>query len=339
MTTRFVPLEHILTPDQLPEDRTQWKEAIYEKVHDIGYVILRGFDVHDKERFQTFLEDDLSVKSWNYFKRMKVRLKIMQPLIAWVRRLSLDIIGYNSRRNFVNEKLLQLACVENAVQGPHVESGIYNKRARYLFMHCEVAPQTWGETGIADLKTVYENLQPETRKTIHNAWQKFEITSVNPLNWIQRVLITLARIKHYRRPDNCMQLQMGYSPMVCQHPNSGALCPQIWSYRSADVQEIANQTFPERAPLDQDQMTSVVQQNWTPISRDGTPIENADSIHRELTQVTFDNAYLIKWQAGDMAMVDNIRCAHWRMNGVAEEPRKIFQLQSEPFFASDMAAP
>lgn len=127
--------------------------------------------------------------------------------------------------------------------------------------------------------------------------------------------------------------------MVCQHPNSGLLCPQIWGYRSDYVQEIANKTFPERAPLDKDHTTTAIQQEWTLVNSDDSLIDNGDSILKELIQVSFDHSRLIKWQAGDMAIIDNIRCAHWRMNGVPDQPRKIYQVQSEPFFASDMAAP
>ena len=55
----------------------------------------------------------------------------------------------------------------------------------------------------------------------------------------------------------------------------------------------------------------------------------------ELINATFENSRLVRWQPGDITIVDNIRCAHWRMNGYADQPRKIYQLQAEPFLATD----
>lgn len=57
----------------------------------------------------------------------------------------------------------------------------------------------------------------------------------------------------------------------------------------------------------------------------------------ELIEATFSHSRLVRWREGDVTIVDNIRCAHWRMNGHSNQPRAIYQLQAEPFLASDLA--
>ena len=46
----------------------------------------------------------------------------------------------------------------------------------------------------------------------------------------------------------------------------------------------------------------------------------------------FKHAYLVNWQKGDLALIDNVRIGHWRMNG-EQGMRKLVQIQVEAFNA------
>ena len=44
----------------------------------------------------------------------------------------------------------------------------------------------------------------------------------------------------------------------------------------------------------------------------------------------YRDALLLQWQKGDVAIVDNIKIAHWRMNG-KQGNRKLIQIQANVF--------
>ncbi|MDF1782322.1 MAG: TauD/TfdA family dioxygenase [Alcanivoracaceae bacterium] len=328
---RYASLPHIVTPADLPIDRSQWKEFVYEKTRELGYIVLRGFDLDDAQQFQSFLEKDLKIKLWNVFNK----LKVAGPIITFVRRITDGILGAGDNRSYINSQLQQLGRIENSVQGPHIEGGVYNRRARYLFMFCEQAAQNWGETGVADMHKVFQSLPAATQDALRNSWQQFEFTSIKRVNWLERLILTLGRIKHYLRSDGYQQMVLDYIPFVCEHPETGLPCPQIWAYLGDSVYSAASETFPERTPLDKECMASTWQMKWTLSDRNGTEIPEGVKLMDELIKATFEHSRLIKWQTGDITVVDNIRCAHWRMNGHADQPRKIFQLQAEPYLSTD----
>jgi len=328
---RVVGAEHIITPADLPADKRNWQEAIYAKTHALGYIVLRGFDIKDAEHFQEFLQQELNIEPWNVFNK----LKMAGPIITLIRRITDGILGAGDNRSYLNAQLQKLGAIENSVQGPHVEGGVYDKRARYLFMYCEEAPSHWGETGVADMHKVYESLSTQTQQGLAQAQQQFEFTSIKRLNWLERTILTLGKIKHYVRPDENMQMLMDTIPMVCRHPEHQIACPQIWAYRGDTVHQAASDTFPERTPLDPECMASTWQMKWNLTDRTGQPIEHGVAMMDELIEATFKACRLVRWQQGDITVVDNIRCAHWRMNGHADQPRKVYQLQAVPFLASD----
>jgi hypothetical protein len=44
---------------------------------------------------------------------------------------------------------------------------------------------------------------------------------------------------------------------------------------------------------------------------------------------------LLQWQKGDVALIDNIKIAHWRMNG-KQGQRKLMQIQANVFNADSV---
>ncbi len=56
-----------------------------------------------------------------------------------------------------------------------------------------------------------------------------------------------------------------------------------------------------------------------------------------LFEALYHDALLLQWQKGDVALVDNIKIAHWRMNG-KQGQRKLMQIQANVFNADQYAA-
>jgi Taurine catabolism dioxygenase TauD, TfdA family len=51
----------------------------------------------------------------------------------------------------------------------------------------------------------------------------------------------------------------------------------------------------------------------------------------------YKSSTLMAWKRGDIAIIDNIRMAHWRMNGVQGQ-RKLVQVQLGNFDANDLGS-
>ncbi len=64
----------------------------------------------------------------------------------------------------------------------------------------------------------------------------------------------------------------------------------------------------------------------------GQSIAWSASEQREMFDRIFERAFLMAWQKGDIALVDNIRIGHWRMNG-EQGNRKLVQIQANAFNA------
>ena len=49
-------------------------------------------------------------------------------------------------------------------------------------------------------------------------------------------------------------------------------------------------------------------------------------------ETLYHDALLLQWQKGDVALIDNIKIDHWRMNG-KQGQRKLMQIQANAFNA------
>ena len=71
---------------------------------------------------------------------------------------------------------------------------------------------------------------------------------------------------------------------------------------------------------------------WELCDDKGESIAWSAAEQREMFDHIFERAFLMAWQKGDIALVDNIRIGHWRMNG-EQGNRKLVQIQANAFNA------
>ena len=76
---------------------------------------------------------------------------------------------------------------------------------------------------------------------------------------------------------------------------------------------------------------------WELCDVKGHSVEWSTTEQRQLFDNIFDKAYLMNWQKGDIALVDNIKIGHWRMNG-EQGNRKLVQIQANAFDANQFQA-
>ena len=60
-------------------------------------------------------------------------------------------------RPYLNHNMVQLGSVENSIQGPHLEGGLYSTRSRYIALFCQEPADHLLETGFNNLE---KNLGP-----------------------------------------------------------------------------------------------------------------------------------------------------------------------------------
>lgn len=67
---------------------------------------------------------------------------------------------------------------------------------------------------------------------------------------------------------------------------------------------------------------------------DGENLNWSDSDKSSFFNNLYKDAFLLNWEKGDIALVDNIKIAHWRMNG-QQGKRQLIQIQANVFNAEE----
>ena len=68
---------------------------------------------------------------------------------------------------------------------------------------------------------------------------------------------------------------------------------------------------------------------WDMINDDGESLGWSEEEQLTLFRTIFAEAHLMDWKQGDVALLDNVRMGHWRMDGV-QGNRQLIQIQSAP---------
>ena len=99
------------------------------------------------------------------------------------------------------------------------------------------------------------------------------------------------------------------------------------------------QLMPQQSPTSQggvksskDSTADGMNLTWELCNDKGESIAWSAAEQREMFDRIFERAFLMAWQKGDIALVDNIRIGHWRMNG-EQGNRKLVQIQANAFNA------
>ena len=115
-------------------------------------------------------------------------------------------------------------------------------------------------------------------------------------------------------------------------------CLQPWQFaRNTHEQAYAaaREVYTDRGELQPDSTATGVNLHWNLADREGNPLPWSDDEKQALFEQLYRDAYLMEWQKGDIAILDNIRIGHWRMNG-EQGNRKLIQIQTNAFNADPL---
>jgi hypothetical protein len=297
-----------------------------------GVLMFRGFPPGATAEFNEFVVNGMALTPWNGF-----NLKGMPAFITnWLREYVEGLMGSGDYRRYLDKDAVQLGPVGASVQGPHVEGGGSPTRARYLALCCFEPAKRFAETGLVDLHEAYERLSPDIKRKYLKAFNRFYFITARKLNLLDRFILSQSPLKLARiLEDGRAKLANKPTPAVCAHPETGDICLQPWAFArntNTHVHAAAKDIFTGRGPIGRCENADGTNYLWDLCDAKGKDLDWSDEEQHAFFEDLFKNAYLVEWQKGDLALIDNVRIGHWRMNG-EQGNRKLVQIQVEAFNA------
>lgn len=309
----------------------QHRRYFREQVAERGILLFRGFHPHSHQQFHELITESLGLEVWNGFNLKKTP----GAVTSWLRKYSEGLVGGGDYRRYLDRDTVRLGPVEDSIQGPHTEGGVRSERSRYIALCClEPAPYL-AETGMADLHQVYKDLPPLLRARFDTAWNRFSYRSARKLNLFDRLILWLSPFQVTERPDGLADMALPPCPAACAVPENGKVCIQPWAFArntNHQVRDAARKVFKGRGEIGLDSTAEGMELTWDLCDEQGNAVSWSDEEQRLLFETIFRNALLMAWQKGDIALVDNVRIGHWRMNG-EQGNRKLVQIQATAFNA------
>lgn len=302
-----------------------------DRIAEQGVLLFRGFEPHNHHQFHELVTGSLGLEVWNGFNLKKTP----GVVTSWLRRYSEGLVGGGDYRRYLNRDTVRLGPVEDSIQGPHTEGGVRSERSRYIALCClEPAPHL-AETGMADLNQAYLDLPKVLRARFNSAWNRFSYRSARRLNPLDRLILSLSPFEVTQREDGLADMALPPCPAACKVPENGKVCIQPWAFArntNRQVRDAARRVFTDRGEIGLDSTAEGMELTWGLCDGQGNAIEWTEEEQQQVFEAIFRRALLMAWQKGDIALVDNIRIGHWRMNG-QQGNRKLVQIQATAFNA------
>lgn len=302
-----------------------------EQIADRGVLLFRGFQPHTHQQFHELVTDALGLEVWNGFNLRKTP----GAVTSWLRKYGEGLVGGGDYRRYLDRDTVRLGPVESSIQGPHTEGGVRAERSRYIALCCiEPAPYL-AETGMADLHQVYQDLPQDLQARFARSWNRFRYRSARRLNPLDRLILSLSPFEVTRRPDGLADMSLPPCPAACAVPESGKICIQPWAFArntNRPVRDAARSVFQGRGDIGLDSTAENMELSWDLCDERGRPVPWSEQEQQQVFETIFRRALLMNWHKGDIALVDNVRIGHWRMNG-EQGNRKLVQIQATAFNA------
>lgn len=297
-----------------------------DKLARRGVLLFRGFAPQSKEAFHDLVTQGMAMDPWNGF-----NLKGMPGFAAnWLRKYTEGLMGSGDYRRYLDANTVQLGPVGDSVQGPHVEGGGSPRRARYLALCCFQPAAHLAETGMVNMHEVYMQLPEALKQKYVKALNRFYFITGRKLNAIDRLILSQSPVKVLDvLDDGRAKLATATTPAVCTHPETGDLCLQPWAFaRNTNEQAhaAAEAVFQGRGEIKRCPNADGTNYIWDLCDIKNQVVEWTESEKRELFEAMYRHSFLMEWQKGDIALVDNVRMGHWRMNG-EQGNRQLVQIQ------------
>ncbi|MDZ4687668.1 MAG: TauD/TfdA family dioxygenase [Planctomycetaceae bacterium] len=284
----------------------QWLD---ENLQRYGGLLFRGFEIHSAEEFQQ-VASVIAPKFLDYTRGTSPRSKVHGRVYT----------STEAPRKIPIALHCELAYVDH-----------YPDR---IFFYCDTPPTHGGETPIADMRSVYQAIDPNVRRRFEErglriiqnvpgvkSWRNFrtwqQMFATEDRADVERACDN-ERIQHRWKPDGTLQL-INTRPATIRHPQTGETIwfnsahnfhdSWSWEFRRAGRPLLALLTRlmegRHRRRLKPEDFPNHCQFG------DGGEIPREDIEH--IRQVLWNHAVLFAWQSGDVLLLDNLRIAHGRM--------------------------
>lgn len=234
-----------------------------------------------------------------------------------------------------------LAPSSRNVQGPHQESSFLTWRMPTVGFFCEIPPVNYGETAFYDASAAYKALPDNLKAKLKQYDYYYDLHAGILYDTLPRFIYDIvARVSFF-----CFNQPQGWVPLLLRSPVSGETCLQWFGFGKRINEQAANafnKFYPNRGavacndyfgeyfikPRDDLEREG---KDLLPIAPDGKHFTTEDEV--AIAEVFFARSSLIAWQKNDLALVDNIRWAHGRVNG--GPPRMLHFFQAQPMIKID----
>ena len=278
------------------------RDSLLEVMRDHGNILFRGFEV-EPHAFEALVASSFEADRFLWMFPMAprwARALLDLPIIGRITRAFLGWIeSAATGRAIVGEKQSTLAD-DQTIQFPHHEYGIFFNVPRVLAFFCEKEAEHQGETLLCDARAGYAAM-PEPLKA------HFEATEY---------------IRY--RSENQWYLPPFTAPAVLYHPMDGHPSMNFTAYQHDIFARVATDWFPDHdiTATSQDETFSFVptfhQQGQTSQGLTEDQIVALAESHLR-------HSVLLRWQKGDLLLMDNFRVVHGRLNAGMPE-RKVLQI-------------
>lgn len=287
------------------------RELVDEKLRESGGILFRGFDIDSPETFEELI-GVASGTTLEYRERSSPRSRVSGNI-------------YTSTDYPPDQPIFF-----------HNENSYQHKWPMKIFFYCHIEPTKGGITPIADVRRVYERIDPALRQRFEElgvmymrnfsegmglSWR--EVFQTDDQKQVEQYC-TQAGLELEWKADGGLRTRTR-RPAVRRHPKTGE---PVW-FNHATFFHIT--TLPEA--IRQGLMTELAEEDLPSHSYFGDGSRIDEDAAEALRQAYRDEAVRFSWQKGDVLMLDNMMSAHAR--DPYEGERKILVGMAEPLAHDD----